>query len=424
MKKINNKVLNSILGSTFFKLVSGVISFITVPFLLKALGTSEYAIWVTMTALLAWLNLFDFGSGYSLKNKITEATANKEIFKVQSLVAGTIQFYVLMTILIFFAFLISLLFVSIFKAHIFLSFAIYIPVILSFPFTLGHFIIQGLKKFNIFNFFLLTQSICWLVIVYAFQHRFFTINIYKLAGCYSGLFVITNFTIMLTSLRSINFKFSSLLSLKNFRTSKSSLMVGTKFFVLQVTTVFMYSLGNILTYNNLKLINVAQFDTVNKVYTMGMTIFSVVISVFWTEISHEKALGNKIKLLKLFRQLLLISTLFSLGSLIITLAIPALIEHWTRNIIHVSIKQIYPFCCLVTIQAFAYSGAVFLNAFEELKGQIVLSFISAALMIPLSNALFNINFGIGTVPLSSAILTLPTMVYVIYKAKDCVSRIT
>ncbi|MDQ0637091.1 O-antigen/teichoic acid export membrane protein [Pedobacter sp. W3I1] len=421
---MKRSLITSIAGSTSFKLLSAVVSFLTVPLLLKTLGTDSYAIWVTTTALVAWLNLFDFGSGYSLKNKVTESIALDNYTELNGLIAGTIQFYLLMSLGILLVFIGSLFVVSVFKANLILALVLYLPIIFSFPLTLGHFIIQGRKKFNTFNFLLLFQSIVWLVIVMFFRYGLFSVSLYTLATLYSGLFFVTNLMIMIYSLKGIGFKVKEIFNFKHIVASKESLKVGYRFFLLQVSSLFLFSLGNILTYDHLTLSNVAQFDTVNKIYLMGMTVFNVVISVYWAEISHAKATKDKKVLNKLFNQLLLIAIVFCMGTLIFTFFIPFVIEIWTKKMIKVELFQLYPFVILVCVQALAYAGATILNAFENLKGQIILAVMAALFIIPLAKFLFTLNVGIGTVPLSSAILLVPSAIFVIYKARAIINNVS
>jgi len=421
MKK---NLLKSIAGSTSFKLLSALVSFLSVPLLLKTLGTDSYAVWVTTTALVAWLNLFDFGSGYSLKNKVTESIALNNFTELNSLIAGTIQFYLLMSFGILLVFIGSLFFVSVFKGHLILALVLYLPIIFSFPLTLGHFIIQGRKRFNTFNFLLLFQSIVWLIVVLFFRYGLFAVSLYTLAAFYSGLFFITNLLIMIYSLKGLRFNVKEIFNFKHIVASKESLKVGYRFFLLQVSSLFLFSLGNILTYDHLTLANVAQFDTVNKIYLMGMTVFNVVISVYWAEISHAKATKDKKGLGKLFNQLLFIASIFCVGTFIFTFIIPFIVEIWTKKMIRVELAQLYPFVILVCIQAFAYAGATILNAFENLKGQIILAVVAALLIIPLAKLLFSLNVGIGTVPLASAILLLPSSIFVIYKARAIINSVS
>ncbi|GGE55710.1 O-antigen/teichoic acid export membrane protein [Pedobacter psychrotolerans] len=421
MKK---NLVKSIAGSTSFKLISALISFITVPLLLHALGKESYAVWVTSTALIAWLNLFDFGSGYSLKNKVTESMAINDYRELNTLIAGTIQFYFLMSIAILLIFCGALYSVEIFKSNQILALILYLPIIFSFPFTLGHFIIQGRKKFNVFNFLLLAQSGGWFFFVLAYRFNVISLDIYTLAAIYSSLFLLTNLAIFIYSLKGLSFDIKQIVNFKNLSASKDSLKVGYRFFLLQISSLFLFSLGNILTYNNLTLSDVAEYDTINKIYLMGMTLFNVVISVYWSEISHAKAVKDKLLLSKLFRQLLIIALLFSIGAVIFTFFVPMLVSIWTKKIIIVKFAQLYPFVILVCIQAFAYSGGVILNAFERLKEQIILAVISGVLIIPLANFLFASHFSIGSVPLASSILLLPTAIIIIFKARNVIKDLS
>jgi len=417
---MNIAVVRSIFGSIIFKIASSVATFISVPLLLHALGTDNYGIWVTLTALVGWLNLFDFGSGYSLKNKVTESLVHKDEQQLNVLIAGTIQFYLLSTLVILLVFAGALIFIDAFNSHLLLAVTIYLPVILAFPFTLGHFVIQGLKKFNLFNSLLLMQSVVWLLIIELFNHNIIQGSIERIAIVYSSLYVIVNFFIFFSSLRAVKFEWSEMMRFSNFVASKKSLLVGGNFFLLQVSSLLLFSLGNIMTYNNLQLRDVAQFDTVNKVYLMGMTVFNVVISVFWAEISHAKALEDKSKLLKIQKQLLLVAFIFSLGTVLVTFLVPLFVTYWTKGVIHVELIQLIPFVLLTSVQFFSYVGAVFLNAFEELKGQVVLSVIAAVLIIPLAKYFFYLNLGIGSVPAASFVLIVPTLLYVHFKSLKCI----
>lgn len=419
----NISVFKSILGSTIFKLASSLVAFVSVPLLLTTLGTNDYGIWVTLTALVAWLNLFDFGSGYSLKNKVTEALVESDTKALQSLIAGTIQFYLLSTIVILIVFGFCLFFIRAFRENFLLTIIIYLPVILAFPFTLGHFMMQGLKKFNLFNSLLLIQTIIWLLFIVLFKLEFFKPDIYRIAVVYSLLYVLVNFSIFFISLKHLNFNWKELLTWNHFKSSKDSLLVGGRFFLLQVSSLLLFSLGNLMTYNNLQIRDVAQFDTVNKIYLMGMTIFNVLITIYWSEISHAKALNDRLMLKKIQKQLLLFSSLFSFGTIAVSFFIPFFINYWTRGIITVNLYQLLPFSALVIIQFFAYSGAVFLNAFEDLKGQVILSVMAAIFIIPLAEYFFYLKVGIGSVPLASAILIFPTLIYVLDKSNKCIANL-
>lgn len=106
-----------------------------------------------------------------------------------------------------------------------------------------------------------------------------------------------------------------------------------------------------------------------------------------------------------------LSVLFSIASIIFSFWAPNIVSLWTNDkIIIVQSNAIY-FAFLVSIQAIAYSGAVVLNAFEKINYQLILSIVSTVFMIPLSLYLIDFDFGITSVPISAAILTLIPAIY-------------
>jgi O-antigen/teichoic acid export membrane protein len=204
---------------------------------------------------------------------------------------------------------------------------------------------------------------------------------------------------------------------------KNVFSLGIKFFVLQLSSLILFSLGNILIYENLTKVDVSAYDIVNKIYLFVMTVYNIVISVFWTEISKYKATKKKIEMRKLWGKLYVIATLFSALCACSVFIVPLFIDMWTKGEIKITVSHIYCFPILLLVQSFSYAGAVFLNAFEKLKWQIILSGIGIVGMIPLSRLLFEINLGINSIPLSSAILISPTVIYVIFASRRCINTV-
>jgi O-antigen/teichoic acid export membrane protein len=420
-RAMNLSVIKSIVGSSLLKLSSSVITFVTIPILIDTLGTEQYGVWVTVSTLIVWITLFDLGSGITLKNKLAEASATNG--SVQELIAGTIQFYGIITTALLLIFAGSLFFFQVFIDHTLLALCIYLPVIVSFPLTLGAFMLQGMKKFNQASFIQFTQPFLWLIAILLFKYGVIKVQLATLGLFYGLIFGVVNLIVFIFAAKYVKFKFRLLLDTGHLASSKKSLQTGLKFFVLQVSSLLLYSIGNILIYDHLSLHNVAQYDTINKVFALGITVFNIIITVYWAEISQAKALKDKGRLLKIRKQLLLWGTVFSIGTIGFSVFLPDLLSWWTSGKIIVPGALIIPFVALLCIQIFSCVGTVFLNAFEELGGQIVLSVLSALLVIPLANLLFAQSMGIGAVPVASALLAVPALLYSLFKGNACIKRI-
>src|SRR5437763_767538 len=53
--------------------VNVLVSFLSLPLTIGYLGKERYGLWVTITTMLAWLNIADLGLGNSLTNALAEA---------------------------------------------------------------------------------------------------------------------------------------------------------------------------------------------------------------------------------------------------------------------------------------------------------------------------------------------------------------
>ncbi len=67
--------------------VSAVVGFISVPLTVGYLGSERYGVWITISTLLAWLNIADLGLGNSLTNALSEAYGKNRTDLAQRYVA-------------------------------------------------------------------------------------------------------------------------------------------------------------------------------------------------------------------------------------------------------------------------------------------------------------------------------------------------
>jgi O-antigen/teichoic acid export membrane protein len=248
---------------------------------------------------------------------------------------------------------------------------------------------------------------CFIAIIVHFEGDSNLINI---AIGYSLINSIVNGIAVYLAITKSDITIPSFRSLMTRPVIDNTLVTGIKFFVLQISSLLMFSMGNYYVYSNLTPGDTAYYDTINKVYSLYMTFFNMIISVFWSEIVFQKTSGDFPKLRTTYKKLLAISLIVSLGSFGIIFIAPFFISFWTNGKILVDKKDCLPFSFLVSVQSLAYSGAVFLNAFEKVVPQVALAIISIILIYPLIQLGFKHNTGIGTVPLVSGILALPALI--------------
>lgn len=82
-------VKKNIVASFALKGISMMVSFLLVPATIGYVSSELYGVWLTLSAVLTWIQFLDIGLTSGLKNKLTEAIAVKDYRRAKSLVSTT-----------------------------------------------------------------------------------------------------------------------------------------------------------------------------------------------------------------------------------------------------------------------------------------------------------------------------------------------
>lgn len=404
-------MIKSIFSSSFWKLFGSFCSFFSIPILMDVLSVNEYALWVTLTSLIGWINLFDFGAGYSLRNRVAEYNELNEQSKLKTAISGTFTFYFLTSIVLLLIFTILLFTTDILNNNKLFSIILYVPIIITFPVFIGPFIFQGLSKIPELNFLQFLTPLGWLLILIGVKMYERTDWLLNICLLYTFINVSLRFLIMHKAKNYVSVKYVELISFGAMKNINDIILNGSKFFILQVSSLILFSMGNMVIYNNLNAIDVNVYDTINKIFLLMVTLFSNITSIFWTEISKSKAISDFIKLRHLWKKSIIITLIINILVILFIPIIVWFIEVWTDGKIITSSYSVSFFVIQFIIQTFSYSVLTFLNAFEKMKWQIIFSVISSIAFFPLVNLLIDNGIGFISVPISTSIVLLPNFIY-------------
>jgi O-antigen/teichoic acid export membrane protein len=385
--------------------------FISTGILVRELGAASYGTWAALTSLLAWIQLSDFGVGYALKNRIAGATRPGQLLRT---ISGVFQFYALIAIVLAVMFLVAGTSLSIVRDYRAESYILYLGTILFFPLTIGTAILQGLRKNSLVGLIGLIQSMLWVVCLFIIGWTKVTLLI--LSGANILLILIFGIGQCAKGLKELGkpegIASDQLFDIKNLSLAIPLWSVGVRFVVLQLSSVILFSLGTYLTYSNLSPNDAARYDILFKVFQVPLTIFNIIISVYWVEIAKAISLNDGAALKRRFIQLHFVAFGLCGASLFFSLTFCSyFVDLYTGGNIETSVSDALAFWILISVQMFAYSGAVFLNAAEKLRGQIGFSVFSASLLVPAVLFLFSTGLGLATVPLATAVLIFPSLIY-------------
>jgi O-antigen/teichoic acid export membrane protein len=284
---------------------------------------------------------------------------------------------------------------------------LYLPLSLLFPLRLFGFGLQGLRLVGLNSLLETLRIFIWLLFAIAYVYLAEGDKLYIL----SLIFVTANIVPQL--IQFFLFKSRCGFSLKprfispNLIVKQDSFKLGLKFFIIQLSSLVSFNLGNVLIYNHFGASNVAMYDIFNKVFLAALSVFNMSIAVMWPEISKAYADADFIKCKKHHNLLILIAIVFCLGLLVVAFNFDILL-HLLKidSVLIIDWPLLWSVYFLTSLQAIAYCGAVFFNATGKLKVQIILALASIVFIYPLFQLLLHFDIGVKSYPMSVSIMVL------------------
>lgn len=401
--------LLSVLGASGVRVALILMSLVSVPLLLAVLGNADYGTWVTLTSILVWMTFFDFGVGNSLRNTVARLGVGDDVLVYRE-IFGLFRFVCIVAFLVFLAFLGGARFFSLMRENWLAACCLYPVYLFFFPLTLGGSILQGMGRVALQSVLQAIASVLFflfLLVCYVFALK---PALPILAGVFSLSFALSSVAAFVAAMWLLKIGPGKVGTFLASPIPRSRVGVGLGFLLLQLASLVLYNLGNLIIYNQLGAEDVARYDTINKVFQAGFSFYSILISVMWARISRLLAGRDFVALRRLHGLMFLIGTVFGIVMLLASLLMPTVIEVWTSGRIHVSRLEVFASALLIAVQAVAYAGAVFMNAFERINIQVIMAVVATLLMLPLSMTLISAGYGISGVAFSAALLTFLPMV--------------
>jgi O-antigen/teichoic acid export membrane protein len=422
--------------SGLYKLTSGLFLFLSIRVMIDFLGTEEYGFWVLIFAIFQWVLMMDFGIQSSLKTKIPVLLHENKLDLLKSYIKTTyrISFFIAIGILLVFYFI--SLFVD-FKILLNISFhtkdfidKLFLLNVIFFglnfvgniqkslyvAFLKGKFAEQSIA-INQFGFFIL------LVLITVFFNDVSNEKKLVLISLANGLF-----SLFINLFYTYTFFKHEKLDLRTTQETPNHfvfdlLKLGSKFMIIQIGIMFIFSSDNYIISNAFSPSEVAVYDSVNKLFQFPFLILFATLSPLWSMFAKNYLEKNKKQLLNSFRKFNLFFGLITLGIIILSLSVPYILSIWLKE----SIKYPKYFILLISlvtlIRIFVTFYTFFLNGIGKLNLYIIFILISVFIKIPLSYFFVDLGLNINSVVISSLIIMTLWVIFIPYKCYKIVNSI-
>jgi O-antigen/teichoic acid export membrane protein len=374
-----------------------------VPVTLNYLGKTEYGIWLTLASILNWLINLDFGLGNGLRNKLAEALALNDLKLARNYVSTA---YAVFSVGILTAFIIY------FAVHHFLNWADLLQAPSEYTTLLNSlvlyvivlFLIQFLLKLitSIINadqrpalngaLSLITNSVTLLIVYLLSIYTESSLTIFALVSSGIPVLVFLFATLFLFSGHFRNISPSS--KHINLKYSSSLVKLGMQFFVIQISSLIVFTTGNIIITQLYGPQSVVTYNVAFKYFYMVPLVFNVALAPFWSAFTEAYVKQEFDWIKNSVRKLIYIWAVLSVIAIVMVIASDFIYKIWVGPQVKVPFMLSVASGIFVIIANWNNIFGYFINGVGKVRIQLYYSIIIAFLNIPLSIFLAK-NAGLG-----------------------------
>lgn len=416
----STNALKNIILSFLYKGGNMVINIALVPITISFVNPSEYGIWLTISSIIAWFGISDIGFGNGLRNRFAEAVA-KDDHKLARIYVSTT--YISVTALMI------LMWILFFISNNFLNWSIILNVSPAFKDELSKVVLI------IFSFFSI-QFILRLI------GTVLTAN--QQPGKAAGFDFLSNTLILLTIFFMIKININGNLvvlalvmgifqlvvliganiwfftkSLKNYSPSlmyfnkkyiKDLLLLGGKFFVIQISMIFVFQCTNIVIAQILSPDDVTVYNIAYKYYTIPFTIVMIVMTPFWSAFTDAYTKSDFTWMKGVVRKTRYYMVAVVIIFLLLYVFSDFLISKWIGNVVLVSRNVSLAMMVNILLSTISSVFIVFINGIGKVKIQMLIYILFTPIFIPLSILLGKV-IGLAGIILAGAIINIAFIIF-------------
>lgn len=399
------KIKKNIISMFLIRGISIGITYFYVPLLLDALDKVEYGIWLTLTSIVAWINMFDVGLGNGLRNKLSSALAKSDRVLGQQLVStGYVAIFIMAFGLMG---LFSIVYPYVSWTEVLnappdsadvinpLVFVVVLAFCMQFALNMITSVLYALQMPAFSSFTLMIGQLISFIAV-AIEYKMFGITSLLILG--SSVAVIPLLGMTGVTLYVFLYRYPYLhpkIKLFDIRHVKSIFNLGVQFFLLQIITIILYQANNLIITHTVGNTDVVVYNVAYKLMHSIVLVFSIIVTPMWSAATEAYTLGDFNWLKVINKKLMKIVGLLSVGGLAILCLSPWIYDLWLgKGELNIPVSTTALLLAQSVFFILYSSHGYMLNGMGKLRIQMILTSIMAVLYVPLA-VYAGKNFGLN-----------------------------
>lgn len=409
---INQKIRINTYKNAIFQIISIGIGFYIYPLLIGYIDDKSLGVWFTLMTFAGWFMLFDVGISNGLRNKLSELIVKNKIKLSRAYLSSTYFYFafflsiiILLIVTIILLIDMSLLF-NIKKGSIenlnLSVFLVFFTIVINLFFTINYSLSNSLQNNSFSNYRNVLFNILFIstLLLFSFTSErslfyismiFFVCNL--LANLYTTFVLYKNNKIFIPSSKLVSFKLF-----------KDNLKLGINFFIINISSVIMFSSDNILISHLIGVEYVVQYTLTMKFFMIFLLLLWFYTGPLWSAYS-EKYHKKDFKWIKMtFAKSIIISVILCVCLICSIYFFKNILEFWVNSSEYYDEKLVIAIAFIIMLRIWNGNFSTLLNGLSFTVIQKNTAIFSTVLNIPLSIFLVKyMDLGLNGIAYGSAI---------------------
>lgn len=381
-----------------------IFNFLTVPLALSYLGKEKYGVFQIILTFLTWASLANLGVGNGLRNKISEYIGSDRLQELRGIIGSA--YSIAITIAVIFSIIGGVFIWYIFEPNWIISntiisdteikltfFVTFIFFCVSLIFGLFSSIAYGIHKSYLTTLVQIVQYVIYCLLLYFLIKTNQGSSLVVVSIIY-GISVIISQVVPYLTIGKNKTLWPPDFSKRKFY-YKELLNTSIGFFVLQLSSIVLFSSDNIILSKLLGPDDVTEYSIAYKIYFLIITFFSILLIQVWNSTTDAFAKKDFVWIRKTVKKLHLVLIPVFIGTLLISFYLNDMVKIWIGETFNFTLQFRLVFTVYVLIHC---SNAIYvniLNGIGRLKLQTLAYIIGAILNFILAyHFIVNLDLGI------------------------------
>lgn len=376
---------------------------VLVPATIDFVNPTQYAIWLTISSIVAWMSFFDIGFSNGLRNKLVEALARGDIAQGKSFVSTTYYMLTLifsgvalLTIPLVWCFDISPLLDIDLHYEEDLKWALTIVILyfcISFVLRTLSYVLMADQRNSYSSFIEFIGQFSVLAVIFSIRNDLEgSLTTLALAQCIPPLLVW-----VVASIYHYTHRYRNICpALQDVHLSDTRLLMslGVKFFIIQIATIIQFHAANFLIARLYSIEEVTDYNIAYRYFNILYMCFFLLLQPFWSAVTDAYTQNDIAWIRRSIRKYMYIAFGALAGGILMLLLSPYVYDLWIGDRVHIDFTLSFWMMCYFMVIIFGAVFCFFVNGIGALRIQYVSSLISPIIFIAMVLLLSKV-YGVG-----------------------------